>query len=148
VDNGVTITAGPHPGVRDVVFVATENDSLYAIDADDPGLAGSVLWQRSFLDIGNTNNNTLGATSISVVTSNDVNTSDISPAIGITGTPVIDAASNSLYLVAKTKEVINGQTCFVQRLHAINPADGTDDLAPYLLGATTNGNTNNTAIYV
>ncbi len=152
IDTGVTIANGPNTqagaaGVHDVVFVATENDSLYAIDASSTG--GAVLWQRTFLDVSNANNNTLGATAITTVLDADVSgNGNISPVIGITGTPVIDPATNTLYLVAKTKETIGGNTHFVQRLHAVNISDGTDRVAPYLLGDTTNGNTNNTPIYV
>src|SRR5262249_7636362 len=58
VRNGVNITTGANPGIRDVVFVATEHDSLYAIDTDDPGLAGTVLWRRTFLTTSDPNNNT------------------------------------------------------------------------------------------
>src|SRR5436309_1749290 len=68
VDTGITITAGVNtkpgaPGVHNVVFVATQHDSLYAIDASQ--LGGAVLWQRTFLDASNPTgdtNNTLGAT--------------------------------------------------------------------------------------
>jgi fibronectin type 3 domain-containing protein len=148
VQNNVNITTGSNAGVHNVVFAATENDSVYAIDANDPNLTGTVLWQRTFLDVNNPNDNTLGATAISTVSSGDVNTGDISPQIGITGTPVIDGGAGILYVVAKTKETINNQTYFVQRLHALNTADGTDVIAPYLLGTTTNGNTNNTQIFV
>jgi fibronectin type 3 domain-containing protein len=151
VDSSVNITSGVNTtgstGVHNVVFVATENDSIYAIDASVAG--GAVLWKRSFLtgNSGGNQNNTLGASSISVVTSGDVGTTDISPTIGITGTPVIDATNGIMYVVAATKEVIGGSTYFVQRLHAINISNGTDTVAPYLLGTTTNGNTNNTPIY-
>src|SRR5436309_2102750 len=53
VDTAVTIADGPNTtagaaGAHDVVFVATEHDSLYAIDASVAG--GAVLWKRSFLD--------------------------------------------------------------------------------------------------
>src|SRR5262249_18234169 len=56
VDTGVTITSGVNTkpgaaGVHDVVFVGTEHDSLYAIDASAAG--GAVLWQRTFLDTTN-----------------------------------------------------------------------------------------------
>src|SRR2546423_5997777 len=57
VERNVTITAGSDAGVHDVVFVATEHDGLYAIDAgtlggaDAPGAARHVLWRRSFLDV-------------------------------------------------------------------------------------------------
>ena len=42
---GVNITSGTSQGVRNVVFVATENDNLYAIDADN----GVILWQLALL---------------------------------------------------------------------------------------------------
>ena len=94
-------------------------------------------------------NNPLSATTISTLTSGDVNsTIFLPPQIGITGTPVIDPNTNTIYVVVKTKEVVGGVTYFVQRLHAINIADGTDRLAPYQLGTTTNGNTNSTAIWM
>jgi hypothetical protein len=151
VDTGVTIAAGPNTrpgaaGVHDVVFVATEHDSLYAIDAAVTG--GAVLWQRSFLPLTDPDNNTLGATAITSVPAADVGTGDLSPEIGITGTPVIDPGTNTLYVVAKTKETIAGADHYVQRLHAVNLADGTDRVAPFLIGDTTGGNSNNTAIYV
>ncbi len=150
IDTGVTITNGPNTtpgqaGVHDVVYVATENDSLYAIDAGVPG--GQVLWKRTFLDTTNPSNNTLGATAITTVSNTDVNSNDITPSIGITSTPVIDPATNTLYVVAKTKETVAAVTHFVQRLHAINIGDGTDRVAPYLIGNTSNGNSNNTQIY-
>ena len=71
-------------------------------------------------------NNTLGATAIATLSSGDVNSGDTRPRSGSPARPVIDAASNTAYLVAKTKETIGGNTHFVQRLHAINLADGTD----------------------
>jgi len=77
IDTGVTISNGPnttpgYSGVHDVAFVATENDSLYAIDASVSG--GAVLWKRSFLDpaatgtvAGSNINNTIGASSITAI---------------------------------------------------------------------------------
>ncbi len=154
IDTGVTIAAGVNTtagagGVHDVVFVSTQNDTIYAIDSSAAG--GAVLWKRSFLSTSNSGgdqNNTLGASAIAVVTSGDVNSSDISPSIGITGTPVIDAARNVLYVVAKTKETIGGVTHFVQRIHAISLSDGTDAATPFLIGDTVRDNSNNTPIYV
>src|SRR5262249_51893889 len=58
VKRNVNITTGPYQGVHDVVFVATEHDSLYAIDAgtlngvNQPTTLGEILWQRSFLAAG------------------------------------------------------------------------------------------------
>ena len=149
VMTNVTITAGPNtigtPGTyASVVFVATENDSLYAIDAAD----GTILWQRTFLDTTNPNDYLPGATSVSTVSSSDVSSDDIYPEIGITGTPVIDPSTNILYVSVATKELVGSTTHFVQRLHAINLADGTDAAPSFLTGDTTNDNTNNTPIYV
>ena len=102
----VSIAGGTH----NVVFVATEHDSVYAFDADSPQL----LWQVSFLDPAN------GVTS---VPTSDVNCEvQISPEIGITSTPVIDAASNTIYVVAMTKE--NGS--YFHRLHALDVATGAE----------------------
>jgi fibronectin type 3 domain-containing protein len=140
----VTIT-GNNAGTYDsVVFVATQNDSLYAINT----ASGAVLWQRVFLDTTNSNDHLAGATSVTTVSSSDVNSNDINPKIGITGTPVIDPSTNILYLDVKTKETVGGTTYFVQRVHAISIANGTDAANAYVLGTTTNGNTNNTSIYV
>jgi hypothetical protein len=154
IDTGVTITNGVNTragaaGIHDVVFVATEHDSLYAIDASAGG--GAILWQRSFLDAGNPSgdiNNTLGAAAITTVPYTDVNSDLLSPEIGITGTPVIDPSTNLLYVVVMTKETIAGSAHYVQRLHAINLSDGTDAASPALIGDTTNGNANNTQVYV
>ncbi len=151
VMTGVTITNGPNTvagaaGVHDVVFVATEHDSLYAIDAG-ASAGGVILWQRSFLDLS-ADDALPGATSVTTVPSADTGSTDISPEIGITGTPVIDASTDTLYVVVATKEMVGGVAYYVQRLHAINVADGTDRATPFLIGDTTGNNTNNTPIYV
>jgi len=162
VKTAVTISSGPNTtagaaGLHDVVFIGTEHDQLYAIDAS-VAHAGAILWHRDLLDIttpgysgsaaGSNINNTLAATAITTVPNGEVNSADINPEIGITGTPVIDSATGTLYVVAKTKETIHGATHYVQQLHAINISDGTDRVSPFLVGDTTSGNTNNTAIYV
>lgn len=151
VATGINIVAGPNTspggtGLHDVVFVATQHDTIYAIDAS--AADATILWQRSFLDTNVAGNNTLGASQITSVPDNDTGTSDISPEVGITGTPVIDQARGVMYVVVKTKETISGDDHYVQRLHAININDGTDRVTPYLIGDTTDGNTNQTAIFV
>jgi len=94
--------------IHNVVFVATEHDSVYAFDADST-TAISPLWSTSFL--------TSGATP---VLASDVSCDDVSPEIGITSTPVIVTSSNTLYVVAFTKE--NGS--LIYRLHAIDITTG------------------------
>jgi fibronectin type 3 domain-containing protein len=151
VKTGVTVANGPNTtpgaaGVHDLVLVATQHDSVYAIDA--AGAGGTVLWRRTFLDVAVPANNTLGATAITAVPSLDTGSTDIDPEVGITGTPVIDGATNTLYVVTKTKETVGGAAHYVQRLHALSLSDGTDRSAPFLLGDTVLPNVNNTPIFV
>ena len=103
--------AMPGDGIHNVVIVATQHDSVYAFDADSPTPA--PLWRVNFL------NPEAGVTTVSAT---DVNASDILPEIGITSTPVIDIASNTLYVVAATKE--NG--AFYHRLHALDMTSGAE----------------------
>jgi hypothetical protein len=103
--------AVPGNGIHNVVIVATQHDSVYAFDADSP--VPAPLWRVNFL------NPDAGITTLSPT---DVNASDILPEIGITSTPVIDIASNTLYVVAATKE--NG--AFYHRLHALDMTSGAE----------------------
>jgi hypothetical protein len=116
-------------GTHNVVFVATENDSVYAFDADaNTGANASPLWQVSFI------NPAAGITTLS--SQNDVGCADITPQIGITGTPAIDLTSNTLYVVVNTKE--NG--VFFQRLHALNITSGAESFGgPVVIQATAPG---------
>jgi fibronectin type 3 domain-containing protein len=116
--SGVNITTGANQGLHNVVFVATEHDSLYAIDADN----GSVLWQDSFLSGPYL---PVGAT-VTPVPGGDTNSTDLVPEIGITSTPVIDPATNTLFLTAKTKEVYDGHTHYVYRLHGVDVTSGVE----------------------
>lgn len=99
----------PASGAHNVVYAATENDSLYAIDADH----GSVIWQVSF---------TNEAAGITAVSSAATSCNNINPTLGITGTPVIDMSTTTIYLVTFTNE--NG--VFIQRLHALDISSGAE----------------------
>src|SRR5262249_18260997 len=89
-------------GVHNVLYVATEHDTLYAIDADQ----GTIYWQISLIPAGGNTVNSI----------TDLNCTDIVPEVGITGTPVIDTSTGTIYLVAKSQ--VNGN--LVQYLHAID----------------------------
>jgi hypothetical protein len=103
-------------GKHNVVFVATVHNTVYAFDADaDPCVK---YWSKSLLGDGET-----------FVSSTDVSSDDISPDIGIIGTPVIDPATQTLYVVSKSKT--NGTSCTpatscFQRLHALSLFDGSE----------------------
>ncbi len=115
---GVSIAGGVH----NVVYAVTENDSVYAIDADN----GTVYEQVSLLPGG--------ATTVSGP--NDLGCNDVIPQVGITGTPVIDTSSNTLYVVAVDK---NADGSFSQYLHALDVTTLEDKVSPVAITATVAG---------
>lgn len=117
----------PGQGNHDVVYVATENDTVYAFDAT--GSPKRALWKRRLV---------VRHTGGRAVKSSEVECEDLVPKIGVTSTPVIDRASSTLYVVAKTKEKGSGN--FVQRLHALDIATGAEKLGgPVVIAATVPG---------
>jgi len=94
---GLTMSDGL---MHNVLFVATSNDSIYAFDADSNGGANAkAIWQVSLLNTAHGAG--AGATAVPW---EDTGSPDVAPTIGITGTGTIDPATNTLYVVAATKE--------------------------------------------
>lgn len=108
----------PAKGIHNVVYVETQNDSLYAFDAD--GLSPSALWQVSFIN---------PAQGINPVSCQTDGYSDIGcgvyPIYGINSTPVIDPSTKTMYLVTRTNN--NGN--YFQTLHAIDITTGAEKFA-------------------
>jgi hypothetical protein len=100
----VSGVAVPAKGIHNVVYVATENNSVYALDADS---AGAPLWNLS-----------LGPPAPQWA----LPCKDIQPTVGVTGTPVIDPKTNTLYVVART---VRDRTNFYH-LHALDIATGAE----------------------
>jgi Chitobiase/beta-hexosaminidase C-terminal domain/Legume lectin domain len=120
---------------HNVLFVATENDSVYAFDADSNGGANAnPLWHVSLLTAAYGAG--AGATAVPWA---DSGSPDVAPTVGITGTPVINPATNTIYLVANTKE--NG--AYFSRLHALNIITGAEQPhSPANITATVTGTGN------
>jgi hypothetical protein len=126
--SNLTIGGGTH----NVVFVATEQDSVYAFDADsNTGANSSFLWRASLIDTAH--GASFGATPVSAP---ETGCDNLEPNIGITSTPVIDLATGTMYVEAKSKE--NG--IFVHRLHALDITTGFEKYpGPIVITATVNG---------
>jgi hypothetical protein len=117
-------------GVHDVLFVATEHDSVYAFDAALPN--DPPLWQVNFFD------DKRGVTTLS---SHDVSCPFIEPEIGITSTPVMDLKTGTLYVLARTMiRHTLGNNEYFQHLHALAITTGAEKFGgPKLITASAPG---------
>jgi len=118
----VPAVAIPGKGARNVLYVATTNDRVYAFDADR---AGPPLWMRNLTD------EMAGITPVPVTDITNNNDLNLVGNTGIVGTPVIDPAAGALFLVARTRE--NGK--HVQRLYRIALTTGADLTPPAIVEA-------------
>ena len=101
----------PGQGTKNVLYVVTEHDSVYAFDADSvSGTSATTLWHSSVLAAGETS-------------SDDRNCGQVTPEIGITSTPVIDRTRNAIYLVAVSK---TSGGSYIHRVHALDLTTGAE----------------------
>jgi hypothetical protein len=110
--SGVNITAGSQQGTHDVVYVASENNTVYAIDQH----SGAILLNPNFgkpvrFPIGCSNNG---------------------PNVGVNSTPVIDLSSNTIYVVIYTQDTSGP----AHRIHALDLGSLTDKVTPQLVTAS------------
>ena len=96
----------PNRGTHNVLYVATEHDTVYAFDAT----SGFRLWNKSLLGSGETTSDPRGC-------------GQVTPEIGITSTPVIDRGRGAIYVIAMSK---NASGNYFQRLHALDITTGNE----------------------
>jgi hypothetical protein len=121
---GVTINGGVH----NLVILATENDSVYAYDADS---SGAPLWKASMVDAAHGAGS--GETALNSATTTGCSEM---PQVGITSTPVIDLTSKTIYVEAKST---NGSNYF-HRLHALDLLTGNEKTpGPVVIAGTVSG---------
>lgn len=100
----------PGQGNKNVLYVATENDTVYAVDAQSiSGSSATILWQTRVLPSGEA-----PATSLPC--------GNISPN-GVTATPVIDRTRNAIYVEAMSQ---NSAGNIIHRLHALDLTNGNE----------------------
>lgn len=116
----VSALTGPNGGSYNVLYIATEHDSLYAVDAG----TGQIYWRRTMLLTGET-------------PSDARNCNQVVPEIGITATPVIDRKAGphgTIYVVAMSK---NASGSYYQRIHALDLTTGAEQFnGPVAVHAT------------
>jgi len=120
--SNVTINGGTH----NVAFVVTMHDSVYAVDAD----TGAPFWQVSFIDTE------AGITTVPMAVQGCGNITKFNE-VGILSTPVIDASTGTIYVVAKTQETVGTTNNYYFRLHALDITTGVEKPgSPTVISAT------------
>jgi hypothetical protein len=106
--SGVSI---PNQGSKNVLYVVTEHDTVYAFDADSVnGNTSTKLWSSSVLGAGET-------------PSDDRGCGQVTPEIGITSTPVIDRSRNAIYVISVSKDSTG---MYTHRIHALDLTTGVE----------------------
>ncbi len=109
---GVPIPGGPS---KNVVYVATMNNSIYAFNADNP--SAPPLWRANF------------GTAVRAPTANGC-PNGVGPLLGILSTPVIDPPTNTLYAVSATPTGVSSSAPrgigYLHYLHAIDITTGQE----------------------
>ncbi len=96
---------------KNVLYAATEHDSVYAFDADSvSGTSSAQIWKASMLGAGE-------------VPSDDRGCGQVTPEIGITSTPVIDRGRNAIYVIAVSKDASGN---YIHRIHALDLTTGQE----------------------
>jgi hypothetical protein len=123
----------PNQGYHNVVYVATEHNSVYALDAD--GLQTTPLWQINFNNaaegIGTVPSSAFGSFCPYCLHQTE---------FGITATPVIDPATNTIYVEARTQQVSGSVTTYFHTLHALDVTTGDEKFnGPVVIQASAPG---------
>lgn len=115
------------PGSPNLVFVPTQNDSVYALNAD----TGQIVWQVSL---------SAPYGGVPIPCTDLFYECNISPVFGITSTPVIDPSTGTIYVLAETKEGSISTPQWVHRLHALSVQSGAEKFGgPAIIAATAPG---------
>ncbi len=119
----------PGLGVHNAVIVATENNSVYAFNADsDSGTRGGLLWHANLGTAARTPTPDFG--------NRYGGFTQITPQVGITGTPVIDLATMTLYVDTFEHTASN----YIHRMHALNIETGKErSYSPVIVSAAIRG---------
>jgi hypothetical protein len=125
---GLTMAQG---GVHNVVFVATEYDSVYAFDADSAASNPAPLWHVNFLN---------PPTVVPVPCAQGAGICQLFPVVGITSTPVINLATNTLYVVVRTQEISGTTVNWVVRIHALDITSGAEKTGSPATVCSSSGN--------
>ena len=130
----VSNLAIPGKGTHNVIFVVTENNDVYALDANsNAGASAGVLWHVNLGPAAASPSNYFGTSS------RYGPYHDINPQVGITSTPVIDLSTDTMYLDAFTNDATG---VYSHHIHALDITTGADKVTPMIVAAAVQGNGN------